>query len=61
MGHPAASVAWLARTLHLQGECGPRKSELILSGGVTAAVPITRGDTVTAEIGRLGRLTLPVT
>jgi 2-keto-4-pentenoate hydratase len=57
LGHPAAAVAWLVRSLALEGE-GLRAGEIILSGGLTAAVPVGPGDVVVATIDRLGSLEL---
>ncbi|WP_404795358.1 2-keto-4-pentenoate hydratase [Streptomyces tendae] len=57
LGHPAAAVAWLARRLSIQGE-GLRAGEVVLSGGLTLAVPVAPGDVVTASIDRLGSLEL---
>lgn len=46
MGHPAASVAWLAN--QLAAEANPSKvGQLIFSGGVTASVPVAAGAGVT--------------
>ena len=42
MGHPAASVAWLANQLADQGE-SLKAGQLIFSGGVTAPVPVALG------------------
>jgi 2-oxo-3-hexenedioate decarboxylase len=53
MGHPAASVAWLANRLAEHGEHLPAGS-LVFSGGLTAAVPIRPGHAVTAEFDGLG-------
>lgn len=57
LGHPAAAAAWLVRTLHAQGE-GLRAGEVVLSGGLTAAVPVALGDTVVGTIDRLGTIEL---
>ena len=57
LGHPAAAVAWLARELSSTGEC-LRAGELVLSGGLTTAVPVSRGDVVVASIDRLGAIEL---
>lgn len=57
LGHPAAAGAWLARALHAQGE-GLCAGEVVLSGGLTAAVPLSHGDTVVATIDRLGTIQL---
>jgi 2-oxo-3-hexenedioate decarboxylase len=50
MGHPAASVAWLVNRLAEKGESLPAGS-IVLSGGLTAPVPIGPGTSVTAEFG----------
>jgi 2-oxo-3-hexenedioate decarboxylase len=57
MGHPAAAVAWLVRQLSAGGE-GLRAGEIVLSGGLTAAVPVGPGDVVAASIDRLGSIEL---
>ncbi len=52
-GHPAAAVAWLARQVGtLPAGC------TILSGGLTAPVPLAPRTTVTAEFTNLGSVTL---
>jgi 2-keto-4-pentenoate hydratase len=53
LGHPASAVAWLVRSLATEGE-GLRAGDVVLSGGLTAAVPLTAGDVVTATADRLG-------
>lgn len=58
MGHPAAAVAWLVRRLHMDGESGLRRGEVIFSGGLTSAVPIATGDTITIALGHLGSIVL---
>jgi 2-oxo-3-hexenedioate decarboxylase len=55
MGHPAASVAWLANQLAESGE-GLRAGQLIFSGGVTAPVPVVSGGSVTFEFDGLGAI-----
>lgn len=57
LGHPAAAVAWLARSLAAEGE-GLRAGEVVLSGALTVAEPITGGDVVVASIDRLGTVEL---
>ncbi|HEY9413232.1 MAG TPA: fumarylacetoacetate hydrolase family protein [Pseudonocardia sp.] len=57
LGHPAAAGAWLVRALHAQGE-GLRAGEIVLSGGLTAAVPVKPGDSVVVTIDRLGTIEL---
>ncbi|QYN33708.1 fumarylacetoacetate hydrolase family protein [Pseudonocardia sp. DSM 110487] len=57
LGHPAAAVAWLVRQLSADGE-GLAAGQIVLSGGLTAAVPVGPGDVVTASIDRLGAIEL---
>jgi 2-oxo-3-hexenedioate decarboxylase len=57
LGHPAAAVAWMIRTMAAEGE-GLRAGEVVLSGGLTAAVPVAPGDVVVATIDRLGTIEL---
>ena len=53
LGHPAAAVAWLVNTL---AEHGRRLAagSVVLSGGLTSSVPLTRRGVLTAEFDRLG-------
>jgi 2-oxo-3-hexenedioate decarboxylase len=60
LGPPAAAVAWLARSLAAAGE-GLRAGQVVLSGGLTAAVPVRPRDVVVASIDRLGVIELAVT
>ena len=55
LGHPAASVAWLANQLAKRGE-SLKAGWLIFSGGLTAPIPMTPGMAVTAEIAGLGSI-----
>jgi 2-oxo-3-hexenedioate decarboxylase len=55
MGHPAASVAWLANQLAAEGEA-LRAGQLVFSGGVTAPVPVVAGGSVTFEFDGLGAI-----
>lgn len=57
LGHPAAAVAWLVRSLAADGE-GLRAGDVVLSGGLTAAQPLRPGDVVVATIDRLGSVEL---
>lgn len=55
LGHPAASVAWLANQLGARKQ--PLKAGwLIFSGGLTAPIPLRPGMAVTAEIAGLGSI-----
>jgi 2-oxo-3-hexenedioate decarboxylase len=60
LGHPAAAVAWLVRALAADGS-GLRAGEIVLSGGLTAAVPVGPGDVLGATVDRLGTLELTIT
>jgi 2-oxo-3-hexenedioate decarboxylase len=57
LGHPAAAVAWLVRALAAHGE-GLTAGQLVLTGGLTAAVPLVAGDTLVATVDRVGSLEL---
>lgn len=57
LGHPAAAVAWLVRSLAAAGE-GLTRGQVILSGGLTAAVPVAPGDCVVVSIDRMGSVEL---
>jgi 2-oxo-3-hexenedioate decarboxylase len=43
-------VAWLVRSLAAAGE-GLRAGQIVLSGGLTAAVPLRPGDVVVVRTG----------
>lgn len=53
LGHPAASVAMLAAMLDRVGATIP-PGTFVLTGGLTAAVPMEPGDTVSAQVQHLG-------
>ena len=55
MGHPAASVAWLANQLAEHGD-GLKGGQVIFSGGVTAPVPVVAGGSVTFDFAGLGSI-----
>jgi 2-oxo-3-hexenedioate decarboxylase len=52
-GHPAAAVAWLVNELGAVGRTLPAGS-IVLSGGLTNALPLSPGVTIAAEIDQLG-------
>lgn len=52
-GHPAAAVAWLARETG-----GLPAGAIVLSGGMTAPVPLAPGTIVSAQFTHLGTVTL---
>jgi len=52
-GDPAQAVAWMANAAGRRGE-SLKPGWLVLSGGLTAAVPLTSGSFVGADFGLLG-------
>lgn len=57
LGHPAAAVAWLVRSLAAIDE-GLRAGDVVLSGGLTEALPVTAGEGLVVSVGRLGSVEL---
>lgn len=57
LGHPAAAVAALANHLAARGEEVPAGT-LVLTGGVTEAVPVKAGDHVAVRVQHLGSVSL---
>jgi 2-oxo-3-hexenedioate decarboxylase len=55
MGHPAASVAWLANRLAARGQT-LRAGMVVFSGGLTEPVPLQLDTAVTAELEGLGTI-----
>ncbi|MGG0655894.1 2-keto-4-pentenoate hydratase [Rummeliibacillus pycnus] len=55
MGNPIKAVAWLANSLG-NYDIGLHKGEFILSGALSAAVPIQDGDTFTAKFAHIGNV-----
>lgn len=53
LGHPAASVAWLANKLH-EFDITLKAGEIVLSGSLTTAPPVAAGDHFRADFDRLG-------
>lgn len=60
LGHPAAAVAALVRELAARGE-GLTAGHVVMSGGLTEAIPLAAGDVVTARFDRLGTVELACT
>jgi 2-keto-4-pentenoate hydratase len=56
LGSPLHAATWLANTLTARG-VSLAEGDVILTGSVTAAVPVRAGDTVTASFDRLGSVT----
>jgi 2-oxo-3-hexenedioate decarboxylase len=57
LGHPAAAVAWLVRSLAARRR-GLKAGQLVLSGALTEAVAVSAGDVITARFDRLGSIEL---
>ena len=57
LGHPAESVAMLANSIARRGETIPAGT-FIMTGGITAAVGVERGDTVSVRFQELGSLSM---
>ncbi|WP_017727574.1 2-keto-4-pentenoate hydratase [Halalkalibacterium ligniniphilum] len=55
LGHPANSVAMLANMLHRKGE-KLTAGQIILTGGITGAVQLSKGDVVSAKLDGLGEV-----
>jgi 2-keto-4-pentenoate hydratase len=56
LGSPLNSATWLANELIGRGaELEP--GHVILTGSITAAIPVVAGDAVTASFDRLGSVT----
>lgn len=53
LGHPLASVAWLAGKLAAYGR-GLRAGDHVMTGSFTRQFPIARGDRIRAEFDRVG-------
>ena len=59
LDHPINSVIELLNMLSKEGR-GIQPGELVLAGAMTDAVAVKSGDTVTADYGALGSLTINV-
>lgn len=57
LGHPAASVAWLANKLH-EFDITLKAGEIVLSGSLTTAPPVAAGDYFRADFDRLGSVSV---
>ena len=55
MGNPINSLTWLINNLALMGKVLP-KNHYISTGTCTKAIPISRGDNITADFGTLGTI-----
>ena len=57
LGHPLRAVAWLANKLG-KYDISLHAGEVILSGAITAAVPVSPGDTFTAHFAHIGSVSV---
>ncbi|MBS8263987.1 2-keto-4-pentenoate hydratase [Mesobacillus boroniphilus] len=57
LGHPAHAIAWLANKLHEFG-ITLKAGELILPGALSAAIAVEAGDTVSAQFGPAGSVSV---
>ena len=57
LGHPATSIAMLANMLSERGEV-LKAGTFILSGAITAAISVQKGDNVTVRFQDLGTLSM---
>ncbi|MBT2737180.1 2-keto-4-pentenoate hydratase [Bacillus sp. ISL-7] len=57
LGHPAQAVAWLANKLHEFG-ITLKAGELILPGALSGAIAVKEGDTILADFGPLGNVSV---
>ena len=60
LGHPAEAIAMLANMLSRKGE-KVRKGDVILSGAITSAILLQKGDVVTGRFDGLGEVSFVVT
>jgi 2-keto-4-pentenoate hydratase len=56
MGHPAAAIAWLVRTLHAFGAGGIGAGEIVIPGAMARSLPVAAGSRVRATFSDLGAL-----
>jgi 2-keto-4-pentenoate hydratase len=59
LGDPLRAVAWLANAVARHG-VSIEAGQTVLSGSMTATVPVYPGDTVEADFGAAGRVTLAI-
>ena len=57
LGNPLRSVAWLANSL-AKYDVTLKAGEIVLSGALSAAVPIEENDTFTAEFDHIGTVSV---
>ncbi|MDQ0185874.1 fumarylacetoacetate hydrolase family protein [Cytobacillus sp. FSL R5-0569] len=57
LGHPATAIAWAVNQLSIQGK-GLKKGDIILSGAMSEAIAFNSGDSIVAEFGGLGSVSM---
>ncbi|MBE5104960.1 fumarylacetoacetate hydrolase family protein [Bacillus thuringiensis] len=57
LGHPAQAIAWLANKLH-EFNIGLKAGELILPGALSGAVSVNSKDSIQADFGSLGSVSV---
>ncbi len=57
LGHPAHAIAWLANKLH-EFDITLKAGELILPGALCSALTVKEGDTISAQFGSLGSVSV---
>lgn len=57
MGHPARAVSWLANRLEARDEA-LEAGDLVMTGGITAAIDVEPGDVFRVEFGSIGSITV---
>lgn len=57
LGHPALGIAWLANKL-AQHDTGLAAGQIVLAGSFTRTVAVKRGDTLHADYGKLGSISV---
>lgn len=57
LGHPAHAIAWLANKL-AEFDIPLKAGELILPGALTKALPVIKGDHISAQFGSLGTVSV---
>lgn len=60
LGNPANSVAMLARMLYEKEQGKIKKGSIILTGGITEAVLLKKGDHVVTDYDHLGKVSFQV-
>ena len=57
LGHPAMGIVWLANKL-AQHDTGLQAGHVVLAGSFTRTVAVAKGDTIHADYGPLGSISV---